>query len=166
MNMKRHIHNFDSFRINESISEGTIEGTMPPGEYWIGDLCYVMNDKWGSFCDATITGDSVMSGQVDVDGATVVTLTTAYGDGTYRDGQGHEYGVDAGLIGAIRVEDITDPKARLDWGRVVNFDAPWYFESDNGVLTFGDIVINTGDEDEDDEDRWDYDDEDQDGEYY
>ena len=136
---------------------------MPAGKYWIGDLCYVMHDKWDSFCNTTIVGDDVIDGKITLDdGTTVVSLTTAYGDGIYKDQKGHEYPVDAGLIGAIPVDSITDPNANLSNGRIVNFMTDWnFYKNYQGLLTFGNVEINTGDEEEDDDyyDNY-YDDED------
>jgi hypothetical protein len=147
INMKNYVKRFQGFSINESES---VYGTMPPGKYWIGDLCYVMHDKWEDFCAQTISGYEVLNGQFTVDGATIVTMSTKYGDGNYQDNKGNNYPVDAGLIGAIKVDDITDPDARLDLGNVIQFDSQWSFSEDDGTLIFGNVKIYTGDQDEDD----------------
>jgi hypothetical protein len=165
--MKNHVKNFHSFSINEGNmnNEG---GTMPPGKYWIGDLCYVMNDKWEAACDLMISGDGVNDGVFELpDGTTFASMTTAYGDGTYTDESGKQYPVDAGLIGAIKVDDITSKNADMKLGNVFDFPYEWEFSSENGVLYFDKVRINTGDEEEDyddpygnyynDEDEEDYD---------
>jgi len=155
--MKRYVDSFDGFSLNES--REPVAGMMPPGRYWIGDLCYVLGDKWEEVCDLMISGDDIIDGEVfRMDDGTIFTvLSTEYGDGTYTDQYGNEYPVDAGLIGAVKTEDITDPKAHLDYGKVVTFNNEWDFYRENGVLTFGDIEINTGDEEEDEEDEDDFD---------
>ena len=38
--------------------------SMPAGKYYIGDLCYVMNDaEWDEFCSITIDGHNVIDGE-------------------------------------------------------------------------------------------------------
>lgn len=117
--------------------------TMPAGTYWIGDLCYVMHDKWDEFCN------DLSDGEREVQGIKIASLSTMYGDGSYLDQFAHEYGVDAGLIGCIRVDDIVDnPQNTLDGGHVFTFDYDFEVDSRDGLLIFGNIHIQTGDEDE------------------
>ena len=81
---------------------------MKAGKYYIGDLCYVMHPEWDEFCSLTINGHNVLDGEFNLkDGRRFATFTTKWGDGTYKDEQGRSYGVDAGLIGCIAVDDIT-----------------------------------------------------------
>ena len=132
---------------------------MPAGRYYVGDLCYVMNPQWDEFCNITISGSSVDEGEFQLEnGVRFATLCTMYGDGRYYDQVGNQYPVDAGLIGCIRVEDINDPDARLELGAVIEFQNDFEVSADNGLLTFGHIQINTGDEDDEDEDDDYYDD--------
>ena len=38
--------------------------SMPAGEYYIGDLCYVMTDEeWNEFCSITIDGMKCIDGE-------------------------------------------------------------------------------------------------------
>ena len=85
---------------------------MQAGKYYVGDLCYVMTDKeWDEFCAITIEGDKCLDGEfVMSDGRRFATYGTMFGDGCYQDQYANEYGVDAGLIGCIRVEDIHPDK--------------------------------------------------------
>lgn len=85
---------------------------MPAGKYYVGDLCYVMNDEeWDQFCGITIKGNACLDGEFEMpDGRKFATYGTAWGDGEYRDQHGNRYAVDAGLIGCIRVEDIRAEK--------------------------------------------------------
>lgn len=125
---------------------------MPAGRYYIGDLCYVMHPQWEEFCNITISGSMVEDGEFKLEnGVRFASLCTMYGDGSYFDQFNNRYPVDAGLIGCVRVEDITDPDARLDLGAVIEFENDFEVSSKNGVLTFGHIVINTGDEEDDDD---------------
>jgi hypothetical protein len=128
---------------------------MPAGTYYIGDLCYVMHDVWDEFCDITIDGHSVLDGVFSLkSGIKFATFCTEYGDGCYTDRDGREYGVDAGLIGCIRVEDIAESEAEnIRSGNVVEFKHEFSVYSDEGVIHFGDVAIDTAgnswDEDED-----------------
>jgi hypothetical protein len=84
---------------------------MKAGKYYIGDLCYVMHDQWDEFCDITIDDRVCKEGEFRLkNGTNFATYGTQYGDGTFYDQNKYEYGVDAGLLGCIRVEDIDDPE--------------------------------------------------------
>lgn len=123
---------------------------MPAGRYYIGDLCYVMHPEWVEFCELTIHDHSVLEGKFTLaDGREFVFFNTMYGDGVYTDREGRQYGVDAGLIGAIALTDITESELKnVKFGNVVSFENEWEAVSANGVLFFGDVVIITGCEDE------------------
>ena len=72
--------------------------TLPAGEYYMGDPCYVIDeDLWDKFCDVYFQGEGVF----EFEGHQVFAVSTAYGDGSYTDNLGNEYGVDAGMIGLI-----------------------------------------------------------------
>ena len=73
------------------------------GKYYIGDLCYVMHEKWTEFCHST---DNEGTLQKLSDNRSFWWHSTAYGDGNFNDQLGNEYPVDAGLIGIINVDDI------------------------------------------------------------
>jgi len=133
--------------------------SMSAGKYYIGDLCYVMtDDEWLEFCDITIRGTQVIDGEFQLkDGRRFATYGTAYGDGVYYDEYGHAYPVDAGLIGCIKVEDISAEKQDnfLDFGAVLNFDTSFATsggrgESDwEGTIQFGHVLIETNPVEED-----------------
>lgn len=118
---------------------------MPAGKYYIGDLCYVMHDVWDEFCDLTIQEQSVLDGVFSLEnGVKFATFCTAWGDGGYRDVEGREYSVDAGLIGCIRVEDIGDSElGNIRCGHVVEFTEDFGVDSHDGVIRFGDVYIDT-----------------------
>jgi hypothetical protein len=120
--------------------------TMPAGKYYIGDLCYVLHERWDEFCNLTINGQNVLDGEFNLkDGTRFATFTTRWGDGTYEDQHGNEYGVDAGLIGCVRIEDIdlTNPENFLHGGNLVEFVNDFSTFSAGGVITIGNIVIDT-----------------------
>jgi len=130
--------------------------SMPAGKYYIGDLCYVMDDaEWEEFCSITIDGHNVIDGEFQLkDGRRFATYGTAYGDGVYHDQYGHSYSVDAGLIGCIKVEDIRSEKYEnlLDLGSIMEFDNSFVTlggrgdEGWEGVIEFGHVMIETNPE--------------------
>jgi hypothetical protein len=130
---------------------------MKAGTYYIGDLCYVMHPEWDEFCALTIRGHNVLDGEFNLkDGRRFATFTTKWGDGTYKDEQGHSYGVDAGLIGCINVDDITPSELEnLKDGRVIEFVQDFSTFSAGGVIRFGSVVIDTDFADVDEEEEYD-----------
>jgi hypothetical protein len=127
---------------------------MPAGKYYIGDLCYVMDDdEWAEFCDITITKEGkCLDGEFQLkDGRRFSTYRTKYGDGVYYDHYGHSYSVDAGLIGCILMEDIKANKYDnlLDLGAIQEFDTDFVTGGGRGkpgwegLIQFGHIVIET-----------------------
>lgn len=120
---------------------------LPAGKYYIGDLCYVMHEEWNEFCDITMPnmGEYIREGEFSLkDGREFGFSCTAYGDGSYHDQNGAVYGVDAGLIGCIKVSDISESdQENLYLGNVVEFPEPFDVTSDDGVITIGHIVIDT-----------------------
>jgi len=120
--------------------------TMPAGTYYVGDLCYVMHERWDEFCDVTISGTHVLSGEMELkDGTQFACYSTKWGDGTYFDNHGREYSVDAGLIGCARIEDL-DLEADGNFtrgGQVIEFKEPFETSSDDGMIYFGDVCVDT-----------------------
>ena len=84
---------------------------------------------------------------------------TAYGDGSYLDNEGREYGVDAGILGIIPLY-VCDGDS-MDGGHVVTFEESFEVYNENNTFHFGNVVIPTGDEENNEEDDsfWDWGDE-------
>ena len=78
---------------------------MPAGKYYVGDLCYVMHDEWDEACSLFFQGrkdNGCNEGEFNLrDGRRFVSYSTKWGDGTYKDQFGKQYGVDAGIIGLL-----------------------------------------------------------------
>ena len=127
---------------------------MPAGRYYVGDLCYVMHPDWDEFCGKSFCGNDSVEGMIILErGVKTMHFCTMYGDGCYEDQHGNNYPVDAGLIGCIRVEDINDPNADLELGTVIEFETPFYCSTDDGILYFGHVRIDTKGCDDYDEDE-------------
>lgn len=134
---------------------------MPAGNYYVGDLCYVLHDEWDEVCALTIKGNSCLDGEFNLkDGRRFATYGTKWGDGQYRDNHGKKYSVDAGLIGCILLNDVDllNDNNFLHGGQVIEFPRDFHTaggrgESDwDGVIRFGSITINTN---PDDDEEWD-----------
>lgn len=97
--------------------------TMPAGTYWIGDLCYVMDDRWDEVCDSIIQDDRCADGAFTLkNGVRFAMFSTTWGDGKYTDREGHDYPVDSGSLGCVRVSDIAETDNNfLSAGRIVEF---------------------------------------------
>lgn len=125
---------------------------MPAGKYYVGDLCYVINDDkvWSEVCEMTLTkaGRSIEGAFTLSSGKRFAMLSTAYGDGFYRDNEGQGYSVDSGTIGCIKVDDLTQEEQEdldkgLDLGQVIDFPNDFYIKNNNGELIFGRVWIDT-----------------------
>ena len=112
---------------------------MKAGQYYIGDLCYVLNDDaWFELCDLTIQKNSALDGEFEnPKGIKFAIYGTKYGDGTYQDEDGRNYPVDSGTIGCIATEYMTDTPAGAV---IVTFAEDFETGSENGVIWFGDKV--------------------------
>lgn len=118
---------------------------LPPGKYYIGDPCYVIDD-WDSFCSVWFSQpDNV--GVFDFDGHDICVFYTQHGDGCYECSDGSMLSVDAGLIGAIPAALMTrggfSDGTEVDFGKHVLCS-----RSQDGILRFGNIFVTTGDEGE------------------
>lgn len=141
--------------------------TLKAGDYYVGDLCYVLDESngydWGKVLERTgylglhdpKTGKRLTkpsSGHFKLDGVEFFSSRTQYGDGSYQDKEGRTYLIDAGLIGCFPVsalpKDIGDCARR--GGNVITFDKPFVCEpvDDNGVIRIGHLTINTGNEED------------------
>lgn len=85
---------------------GIIQGTIRSSVgFYIGDICYFMNRSLyhGVWIDQLDFGDGVFE-DVGGTGYGFAVASTAYGDGSYRGTDGTNFGVDAGVLGAVPME--------------------------------------------------------------
>lgn len=121
---------------------------LPAGKYWVGDLCYVLNDRWDEFCDITLDDNKSIDGEFTLsDGTRFASYGTRWGDGQYPDQFGNLYPVDAGLIGCVLVDDIHDEKENwIEGGHVHEFKDEFETKSNSkGTIRIGHVKIKTGD---------------------
>lgn len=131
---------------------------MPAGSYYVGDLCYVMNDEeWEQVCDLTINGNTCVSGEFTLpDGRRFAMYNTAWGDGVYTDQTGNEYSVDSGSIGCIKFDDIKTKKYENieSLGTIHEFDSDFDTMYGDGMIHIGHIAIDTDPDYDEEEDEY------------
>lgn len=133
--------------------------TFPPGKYYIGDPCYVINDDdWMDYLDTYPKHPDPGAGWIDGILVTYKGLPcwhdgTAWGDGGYLDQHGHEYSVDAGIIGVIPFELCTKQEYDIEeLGRVHEFEDEFLvYVDDDHVFHIGQFEIPTDPEDDEDD---------------
>jgi len=125
--------------------------SVKAGIYFLGDPCYaVPGDLWselllscGSFLEYPVGEVTSQRGEFEV-----LSFGTG-GDGVFSDTLGCTYPVDSGMIGLTPGElaqcgnNTLDWPPRMDLGRFVSFADDFTCSVEDGVLTFGDIVIDT-----------------------
>ena len=121
------------------------ETILPPGQYWIGDSCYVIDpSQWTAF-QASIDPES---GLAEHQGHRSAVYRTKCGDGGYPDGSNREYSADSGLIAAVAGPLTLKNLQHRPWlstmGQLIATDRPMHCSaSDNGTLSFGNLQIET-----------------------
>lgn len=123
---------------------------FPAGTYYIGDFCYILNEK--------DYDEIVCSFQYDEQPYQYKKFLfcfngTSYGDGLYKDQYGNKYGVDSGTIGIINITTKTMLKeanklVKDKLANVVTFEKPFQVCCNSGIFEFGHICIDTNDEDD------------------
>ena len=123
---------------------------MPAGDYYIGDLCYVMHKEWDEVCSLFFKGNtngSCNQGEFELkDGRRFAGYNTKWGDGEYRDQFNNRYLVDSGCIGCILVSDIVEmDKRNIDLGNVIKMTKEFDTSNIDGLISFNNITIETND---------------------
>lgn len=139
--------------------------TVEPGEYFLGDPCYVYShstETWMELLNSTVregTPDGHSFFYATPVGKAkdteVLAFDTHWGDGSYPDQFGTCYAVDAGMIGLTPVsliefdeskgQTLEKKRAELeDLGKFVSFDHPTVCSVDEkGSMRFGHYRIHT-----------------------
>ena len=121
-------------------------------EYFVGDLCYVMDTEWDEIVSQGVYDNSKIAFTL-ADNRQYFMVSTMYGDGTYNDLEGNPYSVDSGTIGAIKVADIANTDALVSTleqglGHIITFDHELTSDevySEAGQINIGSVVIDTDD---------------------
>ena len=98
---------------------------LPAGEYYIGDLCYALQDQ---IYDKVFGKEGYESGFYQSPNGSFLVNSTAYGDGEYPGSDKHSYCVDAGIIGIASMgvcdKNNMDHKGGISGGHIYTFDYP------------------------------------------
>jgi hypothetical protein len=137
----------------DMMKTGATAFTLPPGQYYLGDPCYVLDDEtyrshWGR-------QRGYAQGCYIVNGGLFAVGSTYQGDGRYEGSNGAQYGVDSGCLALVSMSLVQDVAKALRGGTVHTFDEPvlldrseWAtFTVSSGCLRFE--VPTTTDEDVD-----------------
>lgn len=115
--------------------------------FYVGDICYVLNDDiyFGVWRDKYQFED----GQCYTDdGNSFGVASTAYGDGCYVGSDGVCYGVDAGVLGVVPLELVSNIDNAKELGRVVEGAGEAVMAAKDGLFLFElpgwtEIIIET-----------------------
>lgn len=147
-------------RTDDAVSERS----LPAGLYWVGDPCYAYEDHkvWMRLLEAAgyLENPRILDAQIP--GDQFIASGTAFGDGCFLDEEGNEYGVDAGLLGAVPVKGGQRCPSGM---REVSFSEPFEIGYLDGKVSIGHITIDTDPKPEADE-CWRCGDEAEEGESY
>ncbi len=113
--------------------EKTHSFVAPPGKYYIGDICYYLQD---SFYDGIFGGHGYESGLYTrkSDNSFFMVDNTSWGDGEYKGTDGFGYGVDAGIIGIVSMS--LGDESDVYGGKVHVFKEPVQIKFGNGLFRF------------------------------
>ncbi len=126
--------------------------TAPAGSYYIGDLCYALDNKVYENIFGNVGGydNGVYKCKTDPNVFFMVG-STAYGDGEYRGNDDRSFFVDAGIIGIL---PLTCATQGTEGGNVYTFKKPVKCTMRGGKFTFESdydyLVINTAGSADDD----------------
>lgn len=121
--------------------EQYVSAVLPAGEYFVGDPCYAFESQqvWVGLLEAAGYESCPPLLEAHAGGRSFTAAATAYGDGVYSDGV-RSYPVDAGMLGVVPVgsaDCVPDGMHRH------TFDFPFTVASAGGVITMGDIRMDT-----------------------
>jgi hypothetical protein len=123
---------------------------MEKGIWWVGDLCYVLDNDWDEVCNCLFSkknnpNQPMNKGEFQLEnGIKFAIYGTAWGDGGYLDQHGNCYGVDAGVIGCVKVDDLYKiGESPASGGHVHTFEQDFDTGYDDGTIFFGSLRIET-----------------------
>jgi len=115
-------------------------GYLAAGDYYLCDPCYCFGDSWDDLIKQTNCFEDPLFYK---NGKWGIAFSTALGDGVYRDNDGNEYSVDAGLIGLVPVS-AADHSPGEALAKKVTFSRPVRVTCDGeGRMEFGRFRIDT-----------------------
>jgi hypothetical protein len=126
--------------------------TIPPGTYYLGDPSIVLSKgRWNTLTKDTNRFKRTPIGTVHTDDREypIIAYRVLFPDSTYVDNTDRDYRVKKYCIGLVPVELMEFRHSNFV---ILKFDTVTECSSIEGVLTFGDVIIDTGEPfDENDE---------------
>ena len=119
-----------------------IDIQLPAGQYYVGDLCYIMNyEDWQNFTFSCNDENVLWTFK----GSLCAWGYTVYGDGEYSGSDNLTYDVDSGTIGIFQIKDTSnfDIEEAKKLGNVITFDKPFNVEIREGFFKFDNLIIDT-----------------------
>ena len=125
---------------------------MENKEYYIGDLCYVLDENTNNELFGLVQNDPLIEGKFVTlkDGRKFFLGSTAHGDGGYLGSDGNEYSVDSGTIGIVAIDDIKNEEKfnykmpnKLANGKPHPFAGKLYYESLGHIHNMTDESFNS-----------------------
>ncbi len=107
---------------------------FPPGKYYIGDCCYVLDDD--VYHDVWGKQYNYQNGTFECNGKRVAVGSTGLGDGTFRGSDHIDYCIDSGTLSMVPFELCTkcsEDEAK-ELGAVYTFDSEIQFHSYRGIF--------------------------------
>lgn len=127
-----------------------LDGEFPAGDYYIGDLCYILKDEFDDLYDIIVVSGVYDQEQVLIKNHNILLSfsNTSYGDGEYLDNRKRKYSVDAGIIGICSLENeelrnIAKDECSNNNAHIIHFDKPFTVCYYDGLFIFDNIEIDT-----------------------
>ena len=119
----------------------THEMEFPAGNYYVGDLAYILSDNdWDELCNITKLGNwkERRFGTFKFSsGVMFAIFSTIHGDGEYEDQYGNTYRVDSATIGCIQFLD-----SHVKHGHLYLFTKPFSASTTNDEIIIGNVHIS------------------------
>lgn len=130
--------------------------TLPAGEYYVGDPCYVFPDgEWEDWVARAESGDTEELYAAEVDGHPVAACGFVRGVGDVTDQDGFDYVEDSGLIAAVPVELAELDEYSDDSMRRVSFPEEFEVYASTTMIRIGHLRIDVSEDFDDREDEMD-----------
>ena len=128
--------------ITEPVTEAI---SLPAGDYYIGDPCYVLSDEDYKEMLTQAYGNK-KTYSATIRGHKLFVSGTYYGDGIYSDEVGNAYMVDSGQLSCVPMELVEDVNEAARCGTLNDFvnDFDCHPVSENGFIDVGECEIFTG----------------------
>lgn len=120
---------------------------LPSGKYVVTDPSYVLNEIDYLEIRSQVLNECASGEIIDHNGDKLIVFETYFGDDIYEDLNGNKYPVDDGMIAAIPLDMCNNEflKDILEngFGQLIITDAQAVCFNDDGVITIGEISIDT-----------------------